>query len=336
MLARIVNVLLLVLLMAQAVAAGHPTTIGEKGRDGYHGHDWVAASRALRAGGSARNGLGTIVKKHLDWQSMHGVSDHGLEDGVPVQTQEFCAPRYPWFPKGSPSLGQSRFDLMLLLSEVVVTAEVGEAIPGFDPDGSPYVLYPLSNVVPLHGSSPVPGYVLVPVDRMVYRGRVYCRPDHRRWRDGEWSPPAAGDRVALIGQWTHGGIVTTGMAGGAMALIEDGEDLTWVLPGMARFTKGVAAAPGSAPALQARVDEAVAGGLLDLTAHLQRQRWGSPERWEFVRTWRRLNDDVCRVAAAAIREGRIVPTHRVCRLPLTKSPASDSTGAVSPQGAEEQ
>ncbi len=307
MLTRIVTLLLLLLLVALPVVAGHPTTIGEKDPEGIDGRFWVAASRALRADGSVRYGLGTQVEGHLNFESRHVVADHGLEDGVPAQTDEFCPPS-PFIVTTSRGVEETRFDLKLLLSEVAVTAEVRDAIPGFDKYGYPVMLFSLSNVVPLHGRSPVPGYVLVPVDRIVYRGRVFCRPAQRSWRNGDLAPPAVGDRVALIGGWIHGGIISTDRSGGALALIED-EELTWVFPG-----GYVGEFPGSASALQARVDEAVAGGLFDLTAHLKTQRWSSPERREFVRTWGRLNDNGCRVAAADTREGRTVATRILCRI----------------------
>ena len=313
-------------LIALPAAAGHPTTVGERHPD--WGYEWVAASRVLRADGSVKRGFGVDVRDHLEWQLQHGATDHGLEDGVPSQEQEFCSPRFWLYVSPFPYESQ-RFGSTLLLSEVAVAATIDEAIPGFDRLGNPVMLFPLSDGLPLHGSSPIPGYVLIPVDRMVYKGRVFCRSVGFRFWEGD-DPPETGDRVVVIGPWTEGGVVRLGFVlTAALALIDgDNERLQWP------FGRHYPDSPGSVSELQSRIDEAVSGGLFELTRSLISQEWGSPERRAFAESWERHHRDGCRVVEAQERPGfGVVPVRKTCSRSSRQRPRPETEEpAVAEQG----
>ncbi len=293
-------------LMSLPAVAGHPTAIGE----GHMGYEWVAASHLLTTDGSVKGGeVGEDARHHLEWQLQYGVEGYGLEDGLPSQEQEFCAPRFPLFVS-PPAPESGRFDTTLLLSDVAVSATIGEAIPGFDHLGNPVMLFPLSDGVPLRGSSPIPGYALVPVDRMVYRGRVFCRlVGPRFWETDD--PPEVGDRVVVIGHWTDGGVVRLGLVlTAALALIDDdGERLEWPFP----FARRYPDTPASMRDLSSRVGEAESGGLFELTRHLVSQESGSPERRAFSASWEHHHRGGCRVVRAEHRPGfGVVPVSKIC------------------------
>ena len=292
-------------LAALPVVAGHPAHFGE--RHGEWGYDWVAASQVLRGDGSARQGFGVDVERHLAWQLQHGAADHGLDDGLPSQDQEFCSPRFPLFTSPAP-YESNRFGSTLLLSEVAVIATIDEGIPGFDREGNPVMLFSLSHGVPLHGTSPIPAYVLAPVDRFVFRGHVFCRSvGPRFWKRS--APPEAGDRIVVIGPWTLGGAVRLGFVlTAALAQIDgDEERLEW--PFGWRHPDN----PGTMSELRSRVDEAVSGGLFELTRSLVTQEWGSAERRAFGEAWEKHNRGGCRVVKAEHRSGfGVVPVAKIC------------------------
>ena len=297
-------------LPATAVAGDHPTTVGPRDVDGDR--DWVAASRVLAKDGSVKAvSLPWRLREGLEWQVQNSSTDHGLEEGE-IPSPAHCAPvlgSVTWPP------GESGGDFAstLLLSEVAIIATLNDAVPGFTANGNPWMLFPLADVVPLHGRSSTPDYVLVPYDRLVVRGRVFCavNPSGNVWRNAKH--PKAGDRVVLVGRWNADGVMRTRAfhpETAALALVGEREELIWKF---GIVNAGDSPAPRSLSGLQDRVDEAAAGGLFDLTAHLHAQEWGSPERREFAEKWRTLHQDGCRVVEVANLEGHgLVPVRKIC------------------------
>ncbi len=302
---RLGFVLVALLALPTAVAAeGHPQTLGKRDRD--RGYEWVAASRVLTSDGFVKaGGVHERLRKGLEEQLQQSAADHGLEDGEVPATKQWCAPPYITADYPLPE-GDGRFISALLLSEVAVTATLGEAIPGFFVNGNPGTLFALSNVVPLHGQSPSVEYVLVPFDRLVVHGRVFCavNPSTPKW-SGK-THPKVGDRVALLAAWPKDGVVRTNMwnHGSSLGLVFDDGRLQW---------DNLVSGPGNLASLQERVDEAVSGRLFELTTHLVSQEYGSAERREFVETWRSYESDGCRVVGVAERPGHgLVPSRFVC------------------------
>ena len=257
------------------VAAGdHPNTVGPHDPD--RGYAWYAASRVLTADGSVKAArLPRWLRKGLEWQVQRSSTEHGLEDGQVPPSREHCAPRLG-FVTWPPGETGGDFASVLLLSEIAVHATLGARIPGFTQNGNPMVLFPLSDVVRLHGRSSSPDYVLVSFDRLVIRGRVFCAvsPSHAEVWGAE--PPVRGDRVVLLGPWSSDGVMrarASHPASASLAKVTGDDELIWK-PSLGVVFGG----PRTLAGLQARVDEAVFGGLFDLTAHLHAQEWGSPER----------------------------------------------------------
>ena len=111
--------------------------------------------------------------------------------------------------------------LHVLLSEVVVSAEVAEVTYGFYSDGGPAALLALDNVVPLHVNVPIPEYTLVPIGQLVVGDRVICGSDMEPLYD--WHPKA-GDQIVLISRWRDQA-VTLGSLG--LAVVHDDKVLDW-------------------------------------------------------------------------------------------------------------
>ncbi len=305
---------LLATLAAPVAADDHPKTVGPHDID--RGYAWYAASRVLAADGSVKaTRLPKWLREGLEWQVQRSSAEHGLEDGEVPPSREHCA---PW--SGSvtwpPSETAGDFASVLLLSEVAVHATLGEGIPGFTQNGNPMVLFPLSDVVRLHGRSSSPDYLLVSFDRLVVRGRVFCAvsPSHAN----AWGtrPPGKGDRVVLLGPWSSDGVVRARAShpeSAALAQIAgDDDELFW------KSSFGIASVMSNEPrtlaGLQERVDEAVVGRLFDLTAHLVSQEYGSPERREWAEKWRKQHENNCRIVEAAELPGRgLVPVRKICR-----------------------
>ncbi len=303
-------VYLFLMLPLSAVAGDHPRTVGPRDVDG--GHEWVAASRVLATDGSVKPiRMSDRLRDDLEWQLQRSAVDHGLEDGQVPSTGDYCSPISSVI---TPPPGESdgRFSTVLLLSEVAVSATLEDGIPGFDGMGNPVVLFSLSDTVPLHAHSPIPQYVLVPFDRLVISGRVFCRVNVivHFWEQNE--PPQIGDRVVVVGSWTADGVVRMGKwhHTGALALVGEEGALTW------KFAVNNTG-PRTLAGLQRRVDEAVLGNLFDFTAHLVSQEVGSPERREFAENWWKLHEDGCRVVEVVVREGVLVRVRKICsRVPV--------------------
>ena len=187
-----------------------------------------------------------------------------------------------------------------------MTATLAEATPGFFSSGNPATLFALSDVVPLHGRTAVPAHVLVPSDRLVIRGRVFCAVTPR-----VLVTPEVGDRVVILGDWGDHGTVRVGTAYrgglGHLALVKDRETLHWDY--FPKFTNP----PSSLSRLHQRVAEAVSGGLMAATSHLVLQELESPERVEFVEKLERYESTGCRVLEVAeTPDGGWSPTRISC------------------------
>ncbi len=203
------------------------------------------------------------------------------------------------FPSFVETEQDGRFISVLLLSDVAATATVKNVTPGFYGRGNPGTLLTLSDVTPLHARSASVGYVLLPVERMVARGRVFC------WVFGTGGPPVptavpprAGDRPVILGEWSADDVVRarTMFHLGRIAVAGRGGALRWDDFRGEDF-------PSTMEGLQQRVDEAHFGGLLDMTAHLRAQQYGSSERAAFVEHWRQIEANGCRVVAVAEQPG---------------------------------
>ncbi len=304
----VLGALLVPQLASAAFAEGHPTTLGN--RDIDFGYEWVAASRVLTADGFVKStGVHDRLREGLEWQLQRSAVDHGLENGDVPSTDQWCAPDVMELGSYPETEHDGRFISVLLLSEVAVAATLNEAIPGFLTNGNPGLLFELSDIVPLHQRARTVGYIVVPVDRLVVHSRVFCavNPSDIVW--GGTAQPEVGDRVVVLGNWPAEDVVRVKQwwtHGGTLAQVRDQGTLQWDVT----VTSG---GPTTLTGLQARADEAVAGGLFDMTRHLVSQEFGSPDRREFVETWRAYESNGCRIAAVAERPGEgLVPSRFVC------------------------
>ena len=263
--------------------------------------DWKSASYLLHPDGTVADAdVYPEVRESLNNQSSRFLekfgpaSDHGLREGQ-VPPRSFCVPSGVYDGSGELYVRENYdglFDAAVLLGEVAVEATISEIVPGFS--GSwPYSLLALSSVVPLHDSSPVPGYVLVPVFSMVTHDRVFC--------GGEAEEPfvagvdyQVGTRVIVIGSWHVGGIVPMGVGAGRLGLLaevaHEGE-LKWLFePSVGR--------PESVSGLRIRVDDMSGSGLLRLAAGLRRLPDGSNGRRSLGGMLYRLHKHGCRLVGA--------------------------------------
>ncbi len=302
-------------LFVQTASAGsHPKTLEHRDLD--RGYEWVAAGRALTADGFVKSsGVHERLRRGLEMQVQPITVDHEFEDGDIPSSDHWCAPVD--VAGGEPPISEQdgRFGSVLLMSEVALAATLAEATPGFYATGNPGVLFSLSDVAPLHGRARTTSYVLVPFDRMVVRGRVFCSvlPDTRLW--SERNHPNVGDRVVLMGDWAGDDVVRLERSSthrGTLARVDAQGLLQW------DGTVHMGPIPGTLANLKERANEAVTGGLFDLTAHLVLQAYGSPDRREFIETWRSYEEHYesrdCRIVGVAERPGEgLVPSDFVCQ-----------------------
>lgn len=304
------------LLSASTVfAGGHPQTLGHP--DLNRGYEWVAASRALTAGGFVKStGVHERLRRGLEMQVQPVTMNHEFKDGDVPSSDRWCAAVD--MPDSEPPISEQdgRFGSVLLMSEVAVVATLAEAIPGFYTTGNPGVLFSLSDVAPLHGHARTTGYVLIPFDRMVVSGRVFCSvlPETNLWPGS--NAPEVGDRVVIMGDWANDNVVRIERSAthrGTLAQVDNRGLLRW------DSTVHMGVVPGSLANLKDRANEAAVGGLFNLTAHLVLQEYGSSERREFIDTWRSYEEHYesrgCRIVGVAERHDEgLVPSDFVCHL----------------------
>ena len=277
--------LVVTLLGAPAEAQGPPHEIPEL--------RWISAARALDD--EIPDTLHPNVRKLIDEQSekfratFGSAARHGLREGR-LAPEEFCTVKN--IGKGVVLLGpdtRGEFGSGLLLAEVAVVATVTDIIPGFG--GSAWIesLLKLGDVVPLHGRSPTPSYVLVPSQRVVAEDRVFCG------GIGSKFDPVIGMRVVVVGRWVQG-VVPAGLTESTLfaTVQKDGESLRW--------SQG-STGPPSLVDLHARVDEAVSGNLFSLTSHLVRLEEHAEERQKFGVEWSRRTRRGCRLVAVGEDSG---------------------------------
>ena len=216
---------------------------------------------------------------------------HGLREGR-LPPKEFCT--VPGLGGDVVMLGpDTRFEFGsgLLLAEVAVVATVTKVVPGFGLAAWVESLLELGDAVPLHGRSPIPEYVLMPVQRVVAEDRVFCG------GYGAEFDPVVGSRVVVIGAWVQG-VVPVGPGPGnstMLAVVEQDDESLWWLEGIL--------GPGNLVDLEARVEEAVVGNLFELTAHLARLRERAKQRRRFGTEWSRRTGRGCRLIAVDEESG---------------------------------
>ena len=277
----VTSLLAVVLLAPAAEGQGPPQEIPEL--------DWISAARALDQANP--DSLHPVARKQISEQSEKfratfvSAASNGLREGR-LPPEEFCTVK--GIGAGVALLGPvtyGEFGSGLLLAEVAVVATVTNITPGFD--GSAWVesLLELGDAVALHGRSPIPDYVLVPVQRVVAEDRVFCG------GYGAEFDPVIGTRVVVLGPWVQG-VVPVGPGPGMSAMFatvqKDGESLRW-----SHSSTG----PNNLVDLQARVEEAVHGNLFSLTSHLVNQEERSKERRKFGVEWKQRRRRGCRLIA---------------------------------------
>lgn len=258
------------------------------------GHEWTAASVALNDDGTVSEDLAPNLRRELEKQqkrferrfgsaAAHGFSDH---DSPP---SEFC-PRGTYINWMGPDDG-GMFGATILLSEVAVTASVGDVVLGFRSYGYPAALLALEDAEPLHGRTPIPSYALVPIGEVVVRDRVYCSL-------GEVGPvPHVGSRVVVLGSWHAGTVLNAHARTGSYAVLGEDGSLNW------RFgTRGSSTIGG----LRRRIREIESRNLFAVTDDLVRQRPNSAERLRFIAAWRRYSDAGCTPSTDLTDDGRAV------------------------------
>lgn len=268
---------------AQSGAPDHPQFLM-----GDYGYEWVAASRIVNEDGSLNREFAS------EW----------FVDGLEYQKEWGCQPMmfvsYPW-----PSESRGYFSSTLLLSAVAVSAKLGEAVPGFGPSGDPKLLFSLSHVVPLRDRTPLPDYVLVPVNRMVVDDRLFCAiSDSESW-PSRTPLPEAGSELVVLGGWAPDSVVRLGTHRhtGAIGVVgEDGESLAW------NFSASESG-PETVAEMRRHIDDATASGLLDATRHLTLERHGSPDRMHLSGRVVELHDLGCRVDSVEQSDGSLALLH---------------------------
>lgn len=257
---------------------------------------WVAAARALDE--DAPDLLHPHTRELVNEQSEKFLAEfgsaarHGLREGR-LAPEEFCTVKdigAGVLIRGADNEGE--FGSGLLLSEVAVVATVTGVVSGFGGSAWIETLLELGDVVPLHDRSPIPGYVLVPAQRVVAEDRVFCG------GYGAEFDPVIGTRVVVIGPWVKGVVPVAPSLVTMLANVQkDGEALRWLV-------KGGSPAPGTLLDLQARVDEAVRGNLFSLTTDLVQLEEFAEHRSRFAVEWLRRADRGCRLIAVDEASGR--------------------------------
>lgn len=256
---------------------------------------WISAARALdeEIPDSVHSNTRKLINEQSEkFRATFGSADrHDLREGH-LAPEEFCTVK--GIGVGISFLGPDtggEFGSALLLAEVAVAATVTDIIPGFG--GSAWIesLLEISDAVPLHGRSPIPDYVLVPVQRVVAEDRVFCG------GYGAEFDPVIGTRVVVIGPWVQG-VVPVGPGPGNSTMFatveKDGQSRRW-----SHSSTG----PDNLLDLQARVEEAVHGNLFGLTSHLAQVREYAEERQQFGVEWTRRTRRGCRLIAVDEESG---------------------------------
>lgn len=283
----VTSLLAVVLLGLPAEGQGPPDEIPEL--------RWISAARALdeEFPDSAHPATRKLINEQSEkFRATFGsAAAHDLGEGH-LAPEAFCTVKSIGAEIGF--LGPDtagEFGSGLLLAEVAVVATVKDISPGFGSGAWIESLLELSDALPLHGRSPIPGYVLVPVQRVVAEDRVFCG------GYGVEFDPVIGTRVVVIGPWVQG-VVPVGPGPGNSTMLaivqKDGESLRW-----SHGSTG----PDNLVDLQARVEEAVHGNLFELTSHLAQVGERAEERQQFGDEWLRRARRGCRLIAVDEENG---------------------------------
>ncbi len=243
---------------------GHPETLKLM--------DWRAATYALNPDGTVaaerneRETARTLALKSTGFAEKFGsAARYGLKEGDYPPLELCVGGEWSSLLEGvSYAIPESdfNFDASVLLGEVAVTATVSEVIPGFSGEW-PYSLLALTEVAPLHDASPTPGYVLVPVGRVVIHDRVFCGGDPTQSAGYNFF---SGTRLAIVGSWRQGVVPVVSGAGnsGLLGVIDSDASIDWMMP-------LIDGAPADLAGLHQRVHDMAVGGLLELRALVSQQ-----------------------------------------------------------------
>lgn len=193
----------------------------------------------------------------------------------------------------------NEFNVMAMLSEVIVEATVSDFSLGFYVDGTAVALLTLEDVNPLRENSPIPNAVLVPVPRLVIRGGIYCEDVIGSLTDHVLEP-RLGARVVFMGTWHPAGLMFLHPHGGNGAFAEvEGDALRWV-----HLT--AYEAPETHGALLDLLDGLHRRGLMAMSLEAARKGADPREREDFLSEWRSRTGGVepnCRLDSAEMVDG---------------------------------
>lgn len=267
-------------LAQEAADRRHPEVLGESGS---WGRMWTSAFSAFDESGSVSPRIPAPLREQLLAQSADfrlrfgSAAAHGLADGE-IPPRRFCSSAAGGFVGDQPPPEYSSFDLNLLLSEVAVTAEVADVVPGFYYNGAPAALLSLRNVQPLHANAPLPEYALVPLGQLAIHDRVIC---------GSWMRPAynvafdVGNRLLLVSGWADRAVA---MGASGLAVVRDEGELEWKFG-----PKG----PEELDAVLRYAREFEANQLFAVSRALAGRPAGSEERRQFIQQWELLRRHSC-------------------------------------------
>ena len=291
-----VAVISAIVIAASGHAQGHPERL--VGLDTER-PVWIAASQVVEPDGVIKWSLPdlaqidqSVAQRAFEqlrrFKSEFGSAEaHGLAD-LSYPPVGFCTDRvYPTMSYGRPP--PNSLDGTLLVSEVAVTATVAEIIPGLSVMAGPMVMLRLSDTRQLTSRSPIPDYVLIPLQTMVVDGTVLCNRN-----TGMAYGPEVGERVVVIGSWVNGVVPQGHMTNGIIrSVAPDGsiEPLPW---------REIA----SLAELVVQIDRLEAQGLFVETANLARHH-DSAEHREFARSLdspSELGEGYCNVESLATSE----------------------------------
>lgn len=221
-------------------------------------------------------------------------AEHGLEYGQ-MPPKRFCPPnRYgvAWMPLES----RGEFDATIMLSDVALTATIGEVEFGFDWSTIPSVIVELRDVQLLHHQSLMPDYAMIPVGRMVVNDTVFCGVVGRGGKHGFHA--TAGKRIVLIGDW-EAGMVRVGLGYSALLATVDRESaaLNWW------FGSSPAHLPPSVADVEQRIEHVVETGMFDYAESARETEFLSDERFDLGREMERIRRRGCSVSGASVTDG---------------------------------
>lgn len=255
---RILIKVVLAMVPALSSASEHP----EVWMPDDWGFRWVAASWVFEDDGSVASRVSKSLGEKLERRSrafdeqFRSAQDHGLVEGQVLPPREFCVSQ-ELVHRVVPEDGWL-FDPAVLLSDVAVAATVKEVVLGFGPDASPAALLALDDIVPIHGHSLQPRYLLINVERAVIRDRVFCGDMSI---EGKYEPKV-GTRIVVLGSLGDAGVVElVPRRAGSLAQVEPDGVVTW------KWSRDTG--PSTLDGVLTRASELIADGLFDAAVALR-------------------------------------------------------------------